>query len=39
MAEELIDAIDAPIALVEVHPTYERLEMTVVYLGEDGEEQ
>ena len=39
MAEELIDAIDAPIALVEVHPTYERLEMTVVYLGEDAEEQ
>ena len=39
MAEELIEAIDAPIALVEVHPTHERLEMTVVYLGEDSEEQ
>ena len=40
MAEELVGAIDAPIALVEVHPTHERLEMTVVYLNEDvGKEQ
>jgi len=33
MAEELVDIIEAPIALVEVHPTHERLEMTVVYLN------
>ena len=33
MAEELVDEIDAPISLVEVHPTHERLEMTVVYLN------
>ena len=33
MAEELAGDIDAPIALVEVHPTHERLEMTVVYLN------
>jgi hypothetical protein len=33
MAEELAGEIDAPIALVEVHPTHERLEMTVVYLN------
>jgi len=25
--------IEAPISLVEVHPTHERLEMTVVYLN------
>ena len=35
MAEELVDVIEAPIALVEVHPTHERLEMTVVYLNVD----
>ena len=33
MAEELVGEIDAPISLVEVHPTHERLEMTVVYLN------
>ncbi len=33
IAEELVDEIDAPICLVEVHPTHERLEMTVVYLN------
>lgn len=33
MAEELVGDIDAPISLVEVHPTHERLEMTVVYLN------
>ncbi len=37
MAEELADVIEAPIALVEVHPTYERLEMTVVYLNVEEE--
>ncbi|MEK9806317.1 MAG: radical SAM protein, partial [Euryarchaeota archaeon] len=29
MAEELVGEIEAPISLVEVHPTHERLEMTV----------
>ena len=33
MAEELVGEIDAPISLVEVHPTHERLDMTVVYLN------
>ena len=33
LAEELVGEIDAPISLVEVHPTHERLEMTVVYLN------
>ena len=33
MAEELVGEIDAHICLVEVHPTHERLEMTVVYLN------
>ncbi len=33
MAEELVGEIEAPISLVEVHPTHERLEMTVVYLN------
>jgi hypothetical protein len=33
MAEELAEVIDEPIALVEVQPTHERMEMTVVYLN------
>ena len=33
MAEDLVGEIDAHICLVEVHPTHERLEMTVVYLN------
>ncbi len=33
MAEELVGEIEARISLVEVHPTHERLEMTVVYLN------
>ena len=37
LAEELAELIDAPIALVEVHPTHERLEMTVVYLQPDSQ--
>jgi len=32
MAENLAELINAKIALVEVHPTHERLEMTLVYI-------
>lgn len=32
-AEEISDAVEAPVAFVEVHPTHERLEMTIVYLN------
>ena len=34
-AEEISDYVDAPVAFVEVHPTHERLEMTIVYLNKD----
>ena len=34
LAEGIADEIDAPIALVEVHPTHERLEMSLVWLGD-----
>jgi len=33
-AEDICGSVDAPVAFVEVHPTYERLEMTIVYLNE-----
>ena len=32
-AEEISDSVEAPVAFVEVHPTHERLEMTIVYLN------
>ncbi|HIH84533.1 MAG TPA: radical SAM protein [Candidatus Thalassarchaeaceae archaeon] len=34
IAEEFAEEIDAPVALVEVHPTHERLEMTLIWLNE-----
>jgi pyruvate formate-lyase activating enzyme-like uncharacterized protein len=34
LAEDIADVIEAPVALVEVHPTYDRMEMTVVWLNE-----
>jgi pyruvate formate-lyase activating enzyme-like uncharacterized protein len=33
VAESIADVIDAPVSLVEVLPTYERLEMTVIWLN------
>lgn len=34
LAEDLAESVDAPVAMVEVHPTHERLEMTVVWLND-----
>ena len=34
IAEEFAQEIEAPVALVEVHPTHERLEMTLIWLNE-----
>ena len=34
LAEEIAEEVDSPVALVEVHPTHERMEMTLVWLNE-----
>jgi pyruvate formate-lyase activating enzyme-like uncharacterized protein len=34
LAEEIADVIDAPVAMVEIHPTHERLEVGVVWLND-----
>ncbi len=34
LAEGIADEVDAPVAMVEVHPTHERLEMTIVWLND-----
>jgi hypothetical protein len=34
LAEEIADEITAPAALVEVHPTHERLEVSLVWLND-----
>jgi pyruvate formate-lyase activating enzyme-like uncharacterized protein len=34
LAEGIAEEVDAPIALVEVHPTYERLEVSLVWLND-----
>jgi pyruvate formate-lyase activating enzyme-like uncharacterized protein len=34
LAESLVDEVDEPLALVEVHPTYERLEVSLIWLNE-----
>ena len=33
-AERIADEIDAPVAMIEVHPTHERLEVGVVWLND-----
>ena len=34
LAEQIADVVDAPVAMVEVHPTHERLEVSVVWLND-----
>jgi len=34
LAEELSDMVNAPVAIVEVHPTHERLEVSLVWLND-----
>jgi len=34
LAEEIAEEVTSPVALVEVHPTHERMEMTLVWLNE-----
>ena len=34
LAEGIADEIDAPVAMIEVHPTHERLEVGVVWLND-----
>ncbi|HJM40924.1 MAG TPA: hypothetical protein QF514_01710, partial [Candidatus Thalassarchaeaceae archaeon] len=34
LAEEIANEIEAPIAMVEIHPTHERLEVGVVWLND-----
>ena len=33
VAEELAEVLSVPVQMVEVHPTHERLEVSVVYLN------
>ncbi len=35
LAEEIAGDVHSPVALVEVHPTHERMEMTLVWLNEN----
>ena len=35
LAEEIAGEVNSPVALVEVHPTHERMEMTLVWLNEN----
>ena len=34
LAEGIADEVDAPVAMIEVHPTHERLEVGVVWLND-----
>ncbi len=34
LAEGIADEIEAPVAIIEVHPTHERLEVGVVWLND-----
>ena len=34
LAEQIADVVDAPVAMVEIHPTHERLEVGVVWLND-----
>ena len=34
LAEEIAAEVDAPVAMVEIHPTHERLEVGVVWLND-----
>ena len=34
LAEELAEVLEVPVMLVEVHPTHERLEVSVVHLND-----
>ena len=33
LAEDIAEDVHSPVALVEVHPTHERMEMTLVWLN------
>ena len=35
LAEEVAEEVHSPVALVEVHPTHERMEMTLVWLNDN----
>ncbi len=34
LAEEISEVVDAPVAMIEIHPTYERLEVSMVWLND-----
>ena len=34
VAEELAEVLSVPVQMIEVHPTHERLEVSVVHLNE-----
>ena len=34
VAEEIADMIEVPVQMIEIHPTYERLEVGLVHLNE-----
>jgi len=36
VAETIAEDVDAPVAMIEVTPTFERMEVTVVWLNEKG---
>jgi hypothetical protein len=33
LAEEFAEAVNAPVAIIEVHPTHERLEVSLTWLN------
>ena len=39
VAEELADVLSVPVQMVEVHPTHERLEVSVVHLNSSSKSQ
>ena len=34
LAEALAEEVNAPVAIIEVHPTHERLEVSLVWLND-----
>ena len=36
IAESIADEVDAPVAMVEVTPTFDRMEVTVVWLNDSN---
>ena len=35
VSEDIADIVDKPVAAVEVHPTHERLEVSLIWLNEN----